>query len=326
MGALSVLPLTLSTLAGVHVFTGELAESASLVEQVEAIADATDTRTARYAAITVAAFRGREQEAEQTIEADARDFAARGEGMGVGIARWSSAVLYNGRGRYDDAFLAAEDALRDPDELWVWPWATVELVEAASRTGRSEAAVPALEHLAEGTSASGTRWGHAIEARSRALLSDSPTADGLYREALDALTDTNLRLDLARTHLVYGEWLRRERRHADARAQLRVAHELFTDFGMEAFAERARIELRATGDRPRQRTVTTSEDLTPQETQIAELVARGATNHEIAAQLFISPSTVEYHLHKIFRKLGIKSRTQLARHVLESPARRTSAT
>jgi DNA-binding CsgD family transcriptional regulator len=320
-GALTVLPLTLSTRAGVHLFAGELSIAASLVDQVEAVADAINTRTARYAAVTVAALRGREQEAHDVIETSAKDFADRGEGMGVSVARWATAVLYNGLGRYDDAFCAAEAALADPDELWFSPWATVELIEAASRSGRGPAATAALERLAAGTSASGTYWACAIEARSRALLSDGTLAEALYRDAIDRLAATPVRLDLARSHLLYGEWLRRERRHVEAREQLRVADGLFSEFGMEAFAARARVELRATGEHVRKRAFDHSNDLTPQEAQISQLVGQGATNHEIAAQLFISPSTVEYHLHKVFRKLGIKSRTQLARRVLEVPPR-----
>jgi DNA-binding CsgD family transcriptional regulator len=177
----------------------------------------------------------------------------------------------------------------------------------------------ALERLEAATSASGMPWGEAIAARSRALLSEGDAAESGYRDAIDRLTPTALRLDLARSHLVYGEWLRRVRRNVDAREQLRIAHGLFSDFGMEGFAERARVELRATGEHARRRSVETSNQLTPQEAQIAQLVADGATNNEIAAQLFITPRTVEYHLHKVFRKVGVKSRTQLARHVLESP-------
>jgi DNA-binding CsgD family transcriptional regulator len=301
----------------VQAFAGKLAAAASLVEQVEAVADATDTRTARYAAVAVAAFRGREQESRELIEADAKDFAARGEGLGVTITQWGMAALYNGLARYDDAFAAADAALEDPHDVWLSPGATVEFIEAASRTGRAEVAAAALELLAEGTSAGGTVWGAAVEDRSRALLSEGVAAEALYRAAIDRLAPTVLRLDLARTHLLYGEWLRRERRHVDARLQLQIAHELFTGFGMEAFAERARVELRATGGHARKRATATSDDLTPQEAQTAQLVAQGRTNLEIAAQLFISPSTVEYHLHKVFRKLGVKSRTQLARRVLE---------
>lgn len=320
-GALAVLPLTLSTSAGVRLFAGQLSEAESLVEQVEAVADATDTRTARYAAVLVAAFRGREDEARELIEANEKDFAARGEGMGVSLTRSAAASLYNGLARYDEAFGAAQDALSVLYELWYWPWATVELIEAASRSGRADEVRSALERLTESTSASGTVWAGAIEDRCRALLSEGELAETLYRNALDRLKSTKLRLDLARTRLLYGEWLRREGRPADAREQLRVAHALFTEFGCEGFAERARIELRATGERARKRTADTANDLTPQESQIAHLVARGATNVEIAAQLFISPSTVEYHLHKVFRKVGIRSRTQLARWVHETSQR-----
>ena len=317
-GALSVLPLTLSIRASVHLFAGQLNIAASLVERVGAVADATDARTAPYAAITVAAFRGRELGARELIDTNAKEFASRGEGMGVTVTHWATAVLYNGLARYHEAFAAADAALEVPDDLGFWPLVTVEFVEAASRTGRAETALPALDRLEAATSASGAPWGEAIAARSRALLSDGDAAESGYRAAIDRLSPTALRLDLARTHLVYGEWLRRARRNVDAREQLRIAHGLFSDFGMEGFAERARVELRATGEHARARSVETSNELTPQEGQIAELVAEGATNNEIAAQLFITPRTVEYHLHKVFRKVGVRSRTQLARHVLES--------
>jgi DNA-binding CsgD family transcriptional regulator len=322
-GALTVLPLTLSARGGVHVLAGELAVAASLVEQVEAVADATDNRAVPYAALAVAALRGREGEARQLIEASAKDFAARGEGMGLSLARCMTADLCNGLARYEDAFVAAEDALEDPYELWFSQWATVELIEAASRIGKEEAASPALERLAQGTTASGTDWAQAIEARCRALLSHGEAAEKLYREALERLTRTPVHLELARTHLLYGEWLRRERRRREAREQLRVADGLFTEFGMDGFAERARVELRATGERARKRIVDTDSDLTPQEAQISQLVAQGATNQEIAAQLFISPSTVEYHLRKVFGKLGLKSRTQLAQRMLQSASRQS---
>jgi hypothetical protein len=250
-GALTVLPLTLSTTAGVQLFGGRLSEAESLFEQADVVADATGTRTARYAAVLVAAFRGREQEARTFVEAAAKDFAARGEGMGVNLTRCADAVLFNGLARYDDAYFAAESALEDPYELWFWPWVTVELVEAASRSGRTSAAAAAFERLAESTSASGTAWATAVEDRCRALLSQGARAEKLYRGAIDRLLPTALRLDLARTHLLFGEWLRRESRPADAREQLRIAQGLFVEFGSEGFAERARIELRATGERTR---------------------------------------------------------------------------
>jgi len=316
----------LTTRRGVHLFAGELALAASLVEQAEALPDAIDNRTVPYAALVVAAFRGRERDARQLIEANTRDFVAKGDGMGLSVAHWATAALCNGLGRYEEAFAAAEEALEDPYELWFSPWATIELVEAASRIGKSEAATPALERMALSTSASGTGWARGVEARCRALVSNGGAAENLYREAIEQLTPTTLRLDVARTHLLYGEWLRRERRPREAREQLRAADGLFTQFGMEGFARRARVELRATGERARRRTVETLSDLTPQEGQIAQLVAQGATNQETAAQLFISPSTVEYHLKKVYRKLGLTSRTQLAQRVLESTSRRSQPT
>ena len=319
-GALSVLPLTLSIRASVHLFAGELNVAASLVDRVEAVADATDTRTAPYAAVTVAAFRGREVAARELIDTNAKEFASRGEGMGLTLTQWAAAVLYNGLARYHDAFSAAEAALDDSDDLGFWPLATVEFVEAASRSGRADAARPALDRLEIATSASGTPWGEAIAARSRALLSEGDAAESHYRGAIDRLTPTALRLDLARTHLVYGEWLRRVRRNVDAREQLRIAH------GSSATSawKPSRNEHASSCAQPastRARSVETSNQLTPQEAQIAQLVAEGATNNEIAAQLFITPHTVEYHLHKVFRKVGVRSRTQLARHVLESRSR-----
>jgi DNA-binding CsgD family transcriptional regulator len=311
-GALSVLPLTLSTRAGVELYAGNLADASSLVEEANAITDATDGRNVPYAPLALVAFRGREPDASRLIQATTDDFVARGEGMGLTLAQWATAYLHNGLARYDIALAAAEQAAEDPHELWFSPWTMVELIEAATRRGHNDRAAMALEVLSETTKASGTPWAQGVEARSRALLAEGKAADTLYRRAIDHLAPTRLRVDLARTHLLYGEWLRRERRRIDARAELRTAHELFSEFGMEAFAERARVELEATGERARKRTVATLGDLTPQEAQISRLVTQGRTNREIAAQLFISPSTVEYHLSKVFRKLGVKSRTQLA--------------
>ncbi len=195
-----------------------------------------------------------------------------------------------------------------------------EQVEAAARSGQPEPAALALRQLSESTRASGTDWAAGIEARSRALLSEGEVADGLYREAIERLERTRVRVELARAALLYGEWLRRERSRFDACGQLRTAHELFTELGMEAFAERARVELEATGAHARKRTVEARDDLTPQEAQISRLAAEGATNQEIAAQLFISPSTVDYHLRKAFRKLDVKSRHQLKQHLLQPDA------
>jgi DNA-binding CsgD family transcriptional regulator len=248
------------------------------------------------------------------------DVTRRGEGVGITFAEWANAALNNGLGHYDRAAAAAQRASRFDADLGSLNWVTVELVEAAARCGRTDAAARALGRVAEMTSASGTDWGLGILARSRALLSEGETADNRYHEAIERLGRTRMRPALARAHLLYGEWLRRERRGLDAREQLHRAHKLFTEFGMEAFAERARVELEATGEHARKRTVETRDDLTPQETKISRLAADGATNLEIARQLYISPSTVDYHLRKAFRKLGVKSRHQLEQHVLHSDA------
>jgi DNA-binding CsgD family transcriptional regulator len=320
-GALTVLPLTLNTRSGVHLFAGELAAANSFLEELAAVIDATDNPIVPYTELALAAFRGRQDHASGLIEARMQDFVARGEGLGVTLAHWASAVLHNGLARYEEALAAAEQAAANPRELWFSGWGLVELIEAAARSGKTKRAADALELLTETTQASGTEWGLSVEARSRALLSDGPVAEALYREAIDRLEGTRLRADLARARLIYGEWLRRERRRLDAREQLRSAHERFTEFGMEAFAERARVELRATGEHSRERTEETLDDLTPHEAHISRLAAQGATNQEIAAQLFISPKTVEYHLRKTFRKLGVKSRTQLAHHVFQLDAR-----
>jgi DNA-binding CsgD family transcriptional regulator len=228
-------------------------------------------------------------------------------------------VLYNGLCRYEDALAAAERATEDTQVPLISNWAAVELVEAATRSGVPERATSVLRRVSINADAAGTDWALGVEARSRALAGDPEHAESAYREAIDRLSRTRLRVELARAHLLYGEWLRRQGRRRDAREQLRRAHELFTRFGMEAFAERARIELRATGEHARKRTVGTRHDLTPQEALIARLASRGASNPEIAGQLFISPATVAYHLRKVFTKLGVSSRRQLVRALPEPP-------
>jgi DNA-binding CsgD family transcriptional regulator len=322
-GALTVLIFALGLRSTLHVFAGEFAIAASLVEEVDAVAEGSGSRIALHGALALAAFRGREGEALRVIEATSKDFRAAGEGMGLTVAEWAKAVLYNGLGRYEEAQAAAQQASDDPDTLRYAAWALPELIEAASRTGDRERAAKALQRLIEMTRASGSDWALGIQARSRALLSDGDAAERLYRKAIERLARTRLRLSLARTQLLYGEWLRRERRKLDAREQLHQANELFVQFGAEAFAERARVELNATGEHARKRTEETRDELTPQEAQIARLAAEGQTNQEIAAQLFISASTVDYHLRKVFRKLGVTSRTQLARHL---PAPRSPTT
>ena len=235
----------------------------------------------------------------------------RGEGEGLTFIRWATAVLHNGLGGYEEALAAAQPAVEDIHASWWRNWGLVELIEAAARSGKTELAADALGQLSQTAAASGTDWALGIVARSRALLTKGEAVEPLYREAIERLAHTRVRVELARAHLLYGEWLRRERHRLDAREQLRTAHKLFTQFGMEAFAERARVELQATGEHARKRTAETRDGLTPQEAQISRLAADGATNPEIAAQLFISPSTVDYHLRKAFRKLGVKSRHQL---------------
>ena len=311
-GALGDLPLALSQRVYAHLFAGELTTAASLVDEIRAAIEATGSSLAPYGAVGLAAFRGREAEAALLIDESRGDVMRRGEGIGLSVLEWAQAVLYNGLARYDEARGAARRVAEYPHDLSTSNWGMVELIEAAVRAGTPELAAGAHSRLAEMARVSGTDWALGIAARSEALLVEDQRAEELYVEAVDRLGRSRMAVDLARAHLLYGEWLRRQRRRLDARTQLRTAHDLFSDFGVEAFAERARIELEATGEHARRRTVDTLAQLTPQEAQISRLVAQGNTNREIAAQLFISPSTVEYHLRKVFRKLDVKSRTQLA--------------
>jgi DNA-binding CsgD family transcriptional regulator len=311
-GALGVLPMALNHRAALHVYEGDFAAAACLIEEAGAITEATGSEFPPYAPLALAAFRGRKFQAAQLIETCARDLVRRGEGVGLTLVEWATAVLDNGLGRYEEALEAAQSAGDDPNKLFS-TWAAVELIEAATRSGVRERGTAALERLSESTQASGSEWALGIEACARALLSDGESAERLYREALDHLGRTRIRVSLARAHLLYGEWLRRERRRTDAREQLRTAHQMFLTMGAEGFAERARRELLATGATARKRTDETSSQLTAQETQVAQLARDGLSNPEIGARLFISPRTVEYHLRKVFTKLGINSRTQLAR-------------
>ena len=317
-GALAVLPLTLSTRAGVYSFAGELAAAASFVEESGTLSEATATRIVPYAALALAAFRGDEDGAMRLLQTGATDLTARGEGMGLTQAQWTSAVLYNDLARYEEALAAAEQAAEDPRELWFSTWVAVELIEAASSTGNAERATGSLEWLASNTRASGSDWGLGIEARSRALLSHGDAAESLYGEAIERLGRTRLGVDLTRAHLLYGERLRRESRRTDAREQLRTAFEMFTAMGVEAFAGRAERELLAAGEHVRKRSVDTRDELTAQEAQIARLAHYGLSNRDIGDRLFISQHTVAYHLRKVFSKLGITSRNQLARVLTDS--------
>jgi ATP/maltotriose-dependent transcriptional regulator MalT len=235
--------------------------------------------------------------------------AAGAENLAI-YAHWAAAVLYNGLARYEEASASAREATSNTFEYWVSAWALPELVEAAARIGDAAGARDALERLAESTRPCDTDPALGIEARCRALLSRGTAADDLYREAIERLSRTRLRPELARAHLVFGEWLRRAGLRAQARSELRAAHTMFVAVGMEAFAERARRELAATGEKVFERRPETR-DLTPQEEQIARLARDGLTNADIGGQLFLSPRTVEWHLHKVFAKLGIDSRSGL---------------
>jgi DNA-binding CsgD family transcriptional regulator len=320
-GALSELPLALTSRAYMLLFAGELGAAAVLTEEAQAVMEATGSHLAPYGAMGLAAFRGDEARALALIEATIEDVTRRGEGVGITFAEWANAALNNGLGHYDNALAAAQRACIFDDDLGALLWATVELIEAAARTGMTEAAASAYDRLEEMTSASGTHWGLGIQARSRALVSAGEAAERLYREAIDRLGRTRLRLDLARAHLLYGEWLRRERRRSDAREQLRTAHGMLEAMGAAAFAERARRELRATGETARKRSPSAQHDeLTAQEAQIARLAREGLSNPEIGARLFISARTVQYHLGKVFAKLGITSRSQLGRVMPSDPA------
>jgi DNA-binding CsgD family transcriptional regulator len=309
-GALEVLPIALRSRIFVHGLWGELNEGESLTGEVQAVSDATGTQLAAYGAVALAAWRGNAADASELIAATLDDVGRRGEGMGVAISHYLTALLYNGTGRYAEARVAAQAAC-EYEDLGVLGWALTELVEAASRSGSPEIAAAALERLAQTTRAGGTDWALGIEARSRALVSSGELAERLYSEAIERLARTRVRVELARAHLLYGEWLRREGRRVDARAQLRAAHEMLEDIGAEGFAERARRELMATGETVRKRTAATRDELTAQEAQIARLAGEGRTNPEIGAELFVSPRTVEWHLRKVFAKLGISSRKEL---------------
>jgi DNA-binding CsgD family transcriptional regulator len=305
-GALAELPLYLSALGLASAWMGDFAGAASNIAEADSVAAATGSRFAPYPLLRLRALQGREAEASAAIE-----HAAGGE-PGVAIyAHWAAAVLYNGLARYQEAAWSARQATSNTFEHWVSVWALPELVEAAMHLGDAELARDALERLAETTQPASTDVALGIEARCRALLSDGAAADDMYREAIERFGRTRLRPELARAHLLYGEWLRREGRRVDAREQLRTARHLFDVIGMEAFAERARRELLATGEKARKRSAGTREGLTPQEEQIARLAREGLSNPEIGAQLFVSARTIEWHLRNVFTKLGITSRRQL---------------
>jgi DNA-binding CsgD family transcriptional regulator len=310
-GALARLPIDLTDWGICVAWCGDFDAAAVAIAEAEAITKATGTHIAPYAQLVLCALRGQE-DALPLIEATIRDAGTSGEGLGVQFAEWVSAMLFNGLGRYDRALAAAQRASDEAPQLHVSPWASTELVEAAVRSGNRDVAADALERVMAATAPSTTDWGLGIQARCRALLSEGDSAERLHREAIERLARTARRPELGRAHLLYGEWLRRENRRGDARVQLRAAHDQFTSIGMEAFGERARGELLATGEKVRKRTVATRDNLTAQERQIARLAREGLSNPEIGARLFLSPRTIEWHLGNVFSKLDIRSRRELA--------------
>lgn len=314
-GRLTALPLALSGRLAAHVLAGELDAAAPLVEEVRTVSAAAGVPYPPYGALLVAAWRGREAECATLMSTAVAETARRGESGPLVVGGWATALLRNSLGRYGDALAAlagvVDHGQRDVGTAAVW--ALVEYVEAAARSGDPARAADVLARLSERTGPSGTDWALGVEARSRALLSGGAAAEGHYREAVDRLGRSAVRGELARARLLYGEWLRRERRQRDARAQLRTAHESFTAMGMTAFARRAARELLATGEQVRKRAAGAAGELTAQEAQIVRLVREGLTNPEIGARIFISPRTVEWHLRNIFGKLAVTSRRQLQR-------------
>ena len=309
--ALAELPTHLSALAADKAWLGDFAAARALVAESDSVAAATGNRTPPFAAVRIAALQGDHAEASALIEAAIEEATANGHGTGAKFAQWSAAVLNNGLARYDIAVVAAQEATANAIDPWQSMWVLPELVEAAARAGDLGLARDALERLAETTEPAGTDFALGIEARSQAIVSVGAAAEALHLEAIGRLSRTRLRPELARGHLLFGEWLRGEGRNIDAREQLRTAEDMFAAIGMEAFAERARAELVASGAKVRQHPDERRAELTPQEEQIARLARDGLTNADIGRQLFLSPRTVEWHLHKVFAKLGIEARSGL---------------
>jgi DNA-binding CsgD family transcriptional regulator len=310
-GALAELPLHLYSLGVATTWIGDFAGAAAIAAETESIAAATGSHFPPFTLLRLWSLQGRESETSALIAEVIRQTAASGEQASVIPAYWAAAVLYNGLARYEEAASAAVRAGSNPLDPWTTTWVLPELVEAAAREGDAELARDALKRLEATTQPTGTDLARGIEARCRALISDEAAAEGLYRQGIDHLSRTRIRPELARTHLLYGEWLRRKGRRVNARSELRTAHDMFVAIGMEAFAERAGRELIATGEKLRNATNHTSDQLTPQEEQIARLARDGLSNPEIGTQLFLSARTVEWHLGKVFTKLDISSRRQL---------------
>jgi DNA-binding CsgD family transcriptional regulator len=316
-GALDRLPIMLASLGVATLWAGDFAATAAVIAESDTVCEATGTPAATFTTLAVMCLRANAAKALPLIRVTIAKATESGQGLTVAHANWVAAILFNGLGRYEEALAAAIQASENAPGLYVSLWALPELIEAAARTGNTGQAADAMARVAEVAQAGGTDAGLGLAARCRALLSEGQTADHLYREAIDRLSRTQLRPDLGRAHLLYGEWLRRENHRADARTQLRTAHDLLAPLHIEGFAERARRELQVTGERARRRTVETASILTPQEAFIARLARDGRTNPEIGAQLFLSVRTVEWHLRKIFVKLDVTSRRELS-HALDN--------
>jgi DNA-binding CsgD family transcriptional regulator/tetratricopeptide (TPR) repeat protein len=324
-GALEVLAMVDNACGQAAAIGGDFESAEEFTDELEAVKEATKNNIPPLAALALAGVQGREPDASRSLTGVITEGSATGQGTAVQYAQWAKSVLMNGLGRYEEALAAAREASDAIPQLFIAMWALSELVEAGTRTGNAELAEHALMRLGEATEDTDTDWALGIHARAAALVSDGEDAERLYRDAIERLRRTKLRPDLARAHLLYGEWLRRKRRRVDARAELRAALDQFTAIGMEAFAERARGELQATGEVVRKRTVETRDDLTPKERQIARLARDGLSNPEIGARLFLSPRTVEWHLRKVFTKLDIHSRHQLSVALPDSGSELTPA-
>jgi DNA-binding CsgD family transcriptional regulator/tetratricopeptide (TPR) repeat protein len=311
-GALSELPIALNARIYIHLFRGELETADALIEEAQVVTEATGAGLTPWGAVALAALRGRERDAAAIIDAAAADATRRGEGIGLTVIAWARANLYNGLGLHDRALDAAREAIDCPTNSAAAAWGMSELIEAAAGSGERAEAAEVAERFAEIAAVARTDWALGVHARSSALLSTGLTAERLYRDAVDRLGRCGMRVDLARAHLLYGEWLHQDGRRADARGELRAAHDQFTAIGMEGFAERARKGLVATGGKASSRTTVTRDELTAHERQIARLARDGLSNPEIGARLFLSPRTIEWHLRKVFNKLEIHSRHELS--------------
>ncbi|CQD23070.1 transcriptional regulator [Mycolicibacterium conceptionense] len=309
-GALALLSPAIAYQAGVHVLAGEFVTAERLLEESDTIADAIGHHPMKYHKMELAAWRGDVNEAGDLIEAGRAEGIAKGEGRLLGVTGYVAAVLYNGLGRYDEALAAAQQACEYHD-LGFYGWCLLELTEAAVRVGKMDVAQEAVRRLEAGAGSSGTDWGLGLLAAARAIVADDTEADVQFKKSIERLSRTRIGVQLARTHLRYGEWLRRQKQRTSAREHLNTAYDMFTKMGAHAFAERARRELIATGEKVRKEPLASGDELTAQEAQIAQLARDGLTNQEIGAQLFISTHTVEWHLRKVFVKLGVRSRRQL---------------